>query len=154
VETTATEHDGDRWLTKQGIKRVRQVAKSLQGIDVEFDIILASPLVRAEQTAEIFMSQGLSSIIEIHPDLAPAGNIKSWVEWLQDYQKQNPQAQRIALIGHEPDLSTWAEILLFNQVFQRIQLKKAGIIALQWPAPIPPIANCQLMWLIPPKIWL
>lgn len=154
VEPTEAESDERRCLTKQGIKKVRQVATSLHSLDVEFDIILSSPLVRAQQTTELLVNQGLSEITEVHSDLAPEGNLEQWVAWLQDYQFRQPLAQSIALVGHEPNLSNWAEMLLFNQVFQRLQLKKAGIIALHWPAPTPPIGNCHLNWLIPPKLWL
>jgi phosphohistidine phosphatase len=154
VDPTATDDDRDRWLTKQGIKKVRQVASSLRGLDLEFDIIISSPLVRAEQTAEILINQGLSEVLGIQPDLAPGGNLEQWVQWLKDYQAQHPQAQSMAVVGHEPGLSTWTEMLLFNQVFQRLQLKKAGIIAVHWPVTISPLGNCQLLWLIPPKIWL
>ncbi len=154
VEPEVADRDSDRWLTKQGINKVRQVASSLHSLDIDFDIILASPLVRARQTAELLISQGLSQILEIHPDLAPDGSLEHWLEWLQTYQTQTPQARSVALVGHEPDLSTWAEILLFNRVFQRLQLKKAGIIALDWPIETPPIGNCHLNWLIPPKLWL
>jgi phosphohistidine phosphatase len=154
VEPTVAEGDERRWLTKQGIKKVRQVATSLRSLDVEFDIILSSPLVRAQQTTELLMNQGLSEITEVHPDLSPEGNLEQWAAWLQDYQFRQPLAQSIALVGHEPNLSNWAEMLLFNQVFQRLQLKKAGIIALHWPAPMPPLGSCHLTWLIPPKLWL
>jgi phosphohistidine phosphatase len=154
VELAAVDRDEDRWLTKPGIKKVRHVADSLRSLDVEFDLILASPLVRAHQTADLLIGQGLSETLELHPDLAPTGDLDQFLQWLQDYQLRHPQSQSVALVGHEPSLSNLAEMLLFNRVFQRIQLKKAGIIALNWPATTPPIGNCYLSWLIPPKLWL
>lgn len=154
VDSTADLADADRWLTKQGIKKTLQVASSLRRLDLEFDIILASPLLRAQQTADLLISKDLSAKQEIHADLAPHGSLDSWIHWLQDYERTHPHAQRLALVGHEPCLSTWAEMLLFNQVFHRLHLKKAGIIALDWPTATHPIGNCQLNWLIPPKCWL
>ncbi len=154
VELAAVDRDEDRWLTKTGIKKVRRAAKSLRRLDVEFDLILSSPVVRAHQTADLLVSQGLSETLELHPDLSPTGDLDQCLQWLQDYQSNHPQSQNVALVGHEPNLSNLAEMLLFNRLFQRIQLKKAGIIALHWPATTPPIGNCYLSWLIPPKLWL
>jgi phosphohistidine phosphatase len=154
VEAEATASDEDRWLTKRGAKKVRRVASNLRSLDLEIDIILSSPLVRAQQTAELLVSKGLSETLEIHPDLAPAGNLDHCIQWLQDYQFRNPIAQSVVLVGHEPDLSNLAEMLLFNQIFQRIHIKKAGIIALHWPVTTAPLGNCQLSWLMPPKFWL
>ncbi len=154
VEAETTVSDDDRWLTKRGAKKVRQVAASLRSLDLEFDIILSSPLVRAQKTAELLVSKGLSETLELHPDLSPTGSLDHCIQWLQDYQFRHPLSQSVALVGHEPNLSNLAEMLLFGQIFQRIQLKKAGIIALHWPGTTSPLGNCQLNWLIPPKLWL
>ena len=44
--------DTKRPLTSRGIQRLQRAGKALAALDVDFDVILTSPLVRARQTAE------------------------------------------------------------------------------------------------------
>jgi phosphohistidine phosphatase len=46
-------NDADRPLTPNGIRRTKQLAHSLRQLEVSFDVIFSSPLVRARETAEI-----------------------------------------------------------------------------------------------------
>ncbi len=48
-----TGSDSERPLTDKGRKKMRQIAKALRHLGVEFDLILSSPYVRACETAEI-----------------------------------------------------------------------------------------------------
>ncbi len=148
------EVDADRELTTKGIAKTGRVAISMQEKGWKFDLVLASPLVRARQTAQILLESGLSKILEIHPPLAPEGLLDNWLQWLQSYQSAHPTLKRLVLVGHEPNLSQWAETLVFGQVFDRIHLKKAGVIALQAPDTAEIIGKCELLWLVPPKCWI
>jgi len=54
AETNASSgQDHERPLSSKGIKRMRKAAKGLQRLNLSFDIVLTSPLVRAPQTAVI-----------------------------------------------------------------------------------------------------
>src|SRR5947209_13148449 len=81
VRHGVAEERGEKWpddtkrpLTADGVERMRKAARGLERLDVQLDVILSSPLVRARQTAEI-----LSSALEGHPPivncepLAPGG---------------------------------------------------------------------------------
>ena len=57
--------DTKRPLTSQGISRLRKEERALARLGVEFDQVVTSPLVRARQTAEVFV-QAASP----HPPLA------------------------------------------------------------------------------------
>ena len=46
-------NDFDRPLTKQGKQMMAQTADTIAALDLGLDLILTSPLVRAQQTAEI-----------------------------------------------------------------------------------------------------
>ncbi len=149
--------DADRKLTTKGIAKTEMVVSRMVEKSWKIDIVLSSPLVRACQTAQILLKSGLSEVLEIHPNLAPDGILENWLQWLTSYRLVNPTAERLILVGHEPNLSQWAEILVFGQVFDRLHLKKAGIIALQTPSTVSNTENligrCELLWLIPPKCW-
>ncbi len=148
------EVDADRELTTKGIAKTGRVALSMQEKGWDFDLVISSPLVRACQTAQILLESGLSEVLEIHPPLAPDGLLEDWLQWLASYRLTNPHAGRIVLVGHEPNLSQWTEMLVFGQVFDQIHLKKAGVIALQTPDTEDLIGKCELLWLIPPKCWI
>ena len=148
------EMDADRELTTKGIAKTGRVALSMQEKGWEFALVLSSPLVRARQTAQILLESGLSGALEIHSSLLPEGNLEDWLQWLISYRSTNSTTERLVLVGHEPNLSQWAEMLVFGQVFDRIHLKKAGVIALQTPDTEDLIGKCELLWLIPPKCWI
>ncbi len=144
--------DGDRPLTPQGEQKTRRVAQRLQDLKLSFDRLLTSPLLRAHQTANILHGAGLAPSIEIVDWLAHGGNFASGLHWLENIQKSD--ATSIAFVGHEPDLSQWAELLLWEEVRQVLVLKKAGIVGLLLPEATPPVGNCSLFWLSAPGLLL
>lgn len=146
--------DEQRPLVAKGFKRTREVAHRLLAGGLEFDLILSSPLVRAYQTAEILKQVGLTKTITAFAPLKPSGEIEQCLRWLQQYQLENYNSERkLALVGHQPDLSNWAEMLLGGSINHQIVLKKAGIIGLTLPRIGTPISRSTLFLLTSPK-WL
>jgi phosphohistidine phosphatase len=144
------DRDELRSLTKVGRKKIEQVADRLAKLDVTFDLIVSSPLVRAHQTAEILIDNQISSQLEIADELKPMGNLPAWLMWWQDRADSQP-ISTLALVGHEPNLSHWAELLIFGQVVNRFVLKKGGIIGLKFADDRLAIGTAQLGCSIPPK---
>jgi phosphohistidine phosphatase len=144
--------DEQRPLVKKGQDKTTQVAERLLKIGLKFELILSSPLVRAYQTAEILRQVGLAKTIETFVPLKPDGAIAEWLEWLQQYQLEHPDA-KIALVGHQPDLGNWTEMLLWGTVKGQIEVKKTGVIGLKIPEIGTPIARCTLFLHTAPK-WL
>ncbi len=142
--------DQDRPLTKVGRKRTEKVAEHLAISRINFDIIITSPLVRAEQTANILIEHQLSSRLLLCNDLAPEGTLRSWLAWW-NLQSIYTQTANLALVGHEPNLSEWAELLIFGSIQHKFMLKKGGMIGLKFPAGKIEIGTAQLHCLIPPK---
>jgi phosphohistidine phosphatase len=142
-------NDNERPLTEEGKHKTRQVAKRLREFGVQFDLILTSPLVRARQTAEILLDLGLGNQLKTADYLAPGGAIEDWIDWLRSWQPLEKDS--LALVGHEPNLTSWAEQLLWGESRGVLELKKAGVIGLKVPDKHLPIATCQLFWLTPPR---
>lgn len=141
--------DNQRPLTDEGKRKTQQIAQRLYALDLRFNLILTSPLVRARQTAEILRAVGLSKHLEVSEFLAPNGDFEGWIAWFQQWQ----QSGSLAIVGHEPSLSQWAERLIWGEVRQRLMLKKAGAIGLRVPDG-GAIGQSQLFWLTPPKLLL
>jgi phosphohistidine phosphatase len=143
-------NDELRCLTKAGRKRVEQVADRLDELELKFDLIITSPLVRARQTAEILITKQLSPKLEISHELKPSGNLPAWLmEW--DARSIDGNIAQLALCGHEPHLSEWAELLIFGKVCHQLILKKGGIIGLKFTENRMAIGTAQLFCLLPPK---
>ena len=142
--------DEIRTLTKTGRKKFTQVAAKLHELELTFDLIITSPLVRARQTAEILIDNQLGSQLELSPDLKPGGNLPAWLTaW--NARSIDTAISTVALVGHEPNLSQWAELLVFGKVCHKLTLKKGGIIGLKCANSRIEIGTAQLHCLIPPK---
>ncbi len=139
--------DTERKLSERGLERTVAIAKTLRHHHYAWPLILTSPLRRAEETANIFRKQGLSDTVEILPSLAPGGEFNDLVLW----QQANPELGRVALIGHQPDLSHWVEIALWGEARGVIQLKKAGIACVEFPDGFIRAGQGILLELLTPK---
>ncbi len=147
-------NDEERPLTNKGLQKTSQVAKRLYQLGLRFDLILTSPLVRARQTAELLQSAGLSSQIEESSYLAPASDIHAGLSWLEKWRSQASDSKGLALVGHQPDLGSWAEILVWGEAKEKLSLKKAGVIGLTVPETESLVGRGQLFWLTAPKLML
>lgn len=144
--------DEARPLINKGITKTTKVAENLLSIGLKFDLILTSPLVRAMETTTIFKQVGLTPLIETFNPLRPEGDIQQWITWLQFWQRKKPHG-RLALVGHQPDLSNWAEILIWGSIQGQLTVKKAGLIGLRLPEIGSPISRSTLFLITSPK-WI
>ncbi|NES67955.1 MAG: phosphohistidine phosphatase SixA, partial [Okeania sp. SIO2D1] len=101
---------------------------------------------------KILQENKLSSKVEEFLPLAPDGEINIWLKWLKTWQLQ--ENRELALVGHQPDLANWAEILIWGEARQVLILKKAGVIGISLPEIGSPVGNSQMFWLTPPKFIL
>lgn len=143
--------DSDRPLTAKGIRKTREIAQRFLNLGIEADLMLSSPLLRAQQTAQLFLEAGVASELAISQSLAPAGSFGDWLQWLDHWRDGTHSS--LMLVGHEPDLSHWAELLLWGKSSGSLELKKAGVMGLTLPSG-DPVANSLLFWLTPPKFIL
>lgn len=145
-------NDPQRILTSRGITKTQKVAQKLSSLEIKFDVIISSPYTRAKETAIILQQAKLTSKIIEHSALEPEGNILEWISWLQN-SDYNDKDSSIALVGHQPDLSNWVELLVWGQIQGKLILKKAGIIGLELLDLSNPIGTSELFLLASPK-WI
>jgi phosphohistidine phosphatase len=149
LDSTLT--DELRPLTKEGRNKFKQVAERLKISGLKFDLVISSPLVRARQTTDLLIDRQLASQLEISPHLAPTGNLPDWLTQWSQRSSDNLAISKLALVGHEPNLSQWAELLVFGRIYNQLVLKKGGIIGLYFPLGKIAIGTAQFHCLIPPK---
>ncbi|MEB3336104.1 MAG: phosphohistidine phosphatase SixA [Leptolyngbyaceae bacterium] len=143
-------NDAERPLTEEGHRKTHRVAKRLHELGLRFDLMLTSPFLRAYQTAEILQAEKLSRKLETSSFLSPGGSFEEWLGWLESWER-SPEA-RLALVGHQPDLTNWAEMLIWGEVRGVLVLKKAGAIGIQMPASGSPVGNSLMFWLTSPGL--
>ncbi|BAQ64466.1 phosphohistidine phosphatase SixA [Geminocystis sp. NIES-3709] len=143
--------DSHRILTSKGITKTQKVAQKLSYLDIKFDVIITSPYTRAKETAILLKQAKLSSEIIEHSALTPDGNILELINWLQnsDYRENSC----LALVGHQPDLGNWVELLVFGEIKGKLIVKKSGIIGVELWDLSNPIGNSELFLLAGPK-WI
>jgi phosphohistidine phosphatase len=142
------ENDEERPLTEAGEKQLGVIAKGLKRHGIQFDLVLTSPLVRARQTADGIVGALPASApeVQVHDALSPGGRAKKLARFLR---KLN--SERIALVGHQPDLGELAGWLVGSKKAQ-IDLAKAGVACVQCPDG-PRKGSGTLVWLVTPE-WL
>jgi phosphohistidine phosphatase len=142
----AFESDGERPLTPEGISRMEQEAAALGELEVGFDVILTSPLVRARQTADALAAQlrPKPPVIEVEA-LAPGSRATAVARELAAHRK----ASRIALVGHEPDIGELAARLIGAR--QPVPFKKGAICCIEVDT-LPPKGPGVLRWFATPRM--
>jgi phosphohistidine phosphatase len=142
--------DEDRPLTEAGQAQARQVGAALRRRGVALDLILTSPLVRARQTAEGLLADWPAPAPELRDCdlLAPDKKRRKLARALNDLDKE-----RVALVGHEPDLSA-ALAWLIGSKKARLEMAKAAVACVAFDAPLEIDKGAgTLLWLVPPR-WL
>jgi len=144
VEDQAT--DERRPLKPKGKDKTKEVAKNLKAMDIHFDVVLSSPLLRAKQTAEIINAYcGRNNGVTITELLKPGASYQNLIKFLNKLKKSD----RIAIVGHEPFLGGFASFCLAKSNNSFINLKKSGLLMLQIDEVIKP-KKCSLTWLMEP----
>jgi phosphohistidine phosphatase len=147
--TEGYESDSERPLTDKGRKKMREIARGLRNIGVEFDLILSSPYVRTRETAEILADVfKMKKKITFTENLIPLGNPELLIgEINEKYSVDN-----IAVVGHEPHLSTLVGILVAENGKLDITLKKGGVCYLSADDLHHHDHRATLEWLLTPSI--
>ena len=138
--------DETRALTGPGKAEVRRVARGLKRLGVNPELILTSPLVRAEETAQIAADiLKPEAGLRICDALSPGGTHAALFKELSSLSRS-----RILLVGHQPDLGELASVLVWGSPTAGIVFKKAGVARIV-TANLPPAATGELRWLLTPK---
>ena len=140
-------NDDERPLTGKGERKMWAIAEAIEAMELSFDSILSSPLVRARQTAEIVAeSLKCKKRLELTDTLSPQQSGKPLIEYLQDQRA----VDEILLVGHEPFLSQLISLLISGDSQTSVLLKKGGFCKLS--ADHLKHGKCAtLEWLLTPK---
>ena len=143
--------DSERPLTPEGRRKMRPIARALDKLEVKPDVILTSPFVRAHQTADITTTVlRLKNRLHICQHLASGGDAKRLIA---EINKRYSDAGSVMLVGHEPDLSELASLLISGKPNgAHLEIKKGGLCVLETEQLC--AGKCAtLLWLAPPRLF-
>src|SRR5258708_29674260 len=124
--------DGARKLTERSKEKMLGAAAGLRAMGLKFDAILTSPLARATETAELVAgAYDNAPPPQVLPALATGVAAADAVSALRAFAKLD----EVMIVGHEPQLTAIASILLTGASdVVHLKLKTGGCIALELPA--------------------
>ena len=125
----------------------RAVSRALHRMGVRFDVVLSSPLVRARQTADITAEvYGAPGSIEAIAALGDRGTPDALLARLSRCDRD----ATALCVGHEPLLSRLAAILVTGSDRAHIEMRKSGVIAIDFRAH-PAAGGGTLVFHLPPR---
>ncbi len=145
-DRSPTRKDSSRRLTGAGRKAMRKAARGLREVAPEIDLLAASPLARAHETAEIVAETLRVGRVVEQKLLAPEGDKRALIAWL----RRRPPRSTVALVGHEPDLSALASLLVSGNGRPRIALKKGACCLIEFSQGAA-AGKGMLLWLLQPS---
>ncbi len=137
--------DSERPLTDEGRKKLRALLKYYRKSLKTVDKVISSPYLRASQTADE-VSRLLNLEYHIDPRLVPDFSVQESFSSLEELVRM----QAVLFVGHEPHLSSFACYCLTGGTNAFLQLKKAGLLELEFGIQLKPGA-AQLLHLSAPR---
>jgi phosphohistidine phosphatase len=144
--------DAKRGLIKEGKQQCMLMAGVLTGLKVQIDVIIASPLKRARQSAQFVGTEiAFDSPVLTSPALAPDGDYASFQQLIAQYSDR----EGVLVVGHNPNLHQFIARLISGNGNGNGHTTPGGTIRLRKGA----IARidlakrpAQLQWLIDPRL--
>jgi phosphohistidine phosphatase len=137
--------DRVRPLTPQGIRRFKEIVAGLNALGVKPQLIVTSPLIRARDTARLLAAAHSDARVIVIKALAPGTRPADSMLAVM----QAGTAERIAVVGHEPDLGLLAAFLI--GAARPVVFKKGGVcrvdVSLGTTRP-----RGTLVWMATPKL--
>lgn len=142
-ERNATKADGERELTDEGHRRMKEIARALRKLLPKAQAIYSSPLLRCRQTAE-WVARAYDGTLTVNTTeaLAPDSELPAFRELVDGIG-----VRRAILVGHEPTLTRFM-LDLTRMKADALELKKGGCYGIRMNAQ----GLAQLEWMLPPRV--
>lgn len=107
AESINFQKDEERELTVKGFSQAIRAGKHFASLNIKLDAIYASPLVRAQQTAQNFKKQlRYETVLETSDLITPSGRPIDVALWLSNLPTKN-----VLLVTHQPFAQQLVELL-------------------------------------------
>lgn len=139
--------EAERYLTEEGIKKTREVARGVAALAEKPDLLVSSPYVRAMQTAHLFAAALKYPKQKIRKSnlLLPGSDVAAFFRELA----RDKNAENVFCFGHAPHMDEMIAAILGSK-HDVTSLKKAGVACFELRRVAPPAGI--LVWLATPKL--
>jgi phosphohistidine phosphatase len=146
--TPGYDDDSQRPLTDAGRRKMKKIVNGLRQLELELHAIVSSPYVRARDTAMILAKEfNIEDRVSLSDSLIPPGNFENLVSEIREkYDVEN-----LALVGHEPMLSSLVSWLSTGNTAMKVVLKKGGVAYLSSDN-LYEQGRATLQWLLTPAL--
>jgi phosphohistidine phosphatase len=125
--------DARRSLVKEGKEQCILMARTMNALKVQVDVIVSSPLKRARQTAQLVGTEmGYDARVEVSPALGPDADYSGF--------------ENVMLVGHNPNLFQFLGRLITGNGGAAIRMRKGSVARLKMDR-----HPALLQWLIDPR---
>jgi phosphohistidine phosphatase len=136
--------DAKRSLVKEGKEQCMLMARVLNSLKVQVDVIVSSPLKRALQTAQFVGTElGFEGNVQISPALGIEGDYAAFQELLAEYADY----EGMLAVGHNPNMFQYLGRLITGNGGAGIRMRKGSIARVDLSSHPP-----RLHWLIDPRM--
>ena len=131
--------DASRPLTEAGISSLAHAAWTLARLKVEPDVLITSPMERAQRTAEIVApALGLEGKLSTASSLGRGFSMKD----LRRLLREHARAEAVMLVGHNPEFTT----VIHKLTGAHVVLSKGGLARVHLSAR--KSRSAELVWLL------
>jgi phosphohistidine phosphatase len=123
--------DSERPLTDLGVHQATLVGTFLQRINIVIDVVLSSPLKRAQDTTSIVLSNINKKQIVYSELLVNGSDPRQLFKQLNKFKVSS-----VLLVGHEPYLSEAISLLINENQNAKIEMKKCSLALVDISVPI------------------
>jgi phosphohistidine phosphatase len=136
--------DVKRPLDKEGKEQCLLIARYLNALRVQFDVIASSPLKRALQTASLVGTEvAYDAKILITDALGPSATVTGFQHLVSQLSKH----ENVLVVGHNPNLSQFLAAQTGASGRMNVRLRKGAIARVDLGS-----RPGQLLWLTDPRI--
>jgi phosphohistidine phosphatase len=136
--------DAKRALIKEGKEQCMLMARVMNALKVQVDVVVSSPLKRSLQTAQFVATEmGYEAKVEVSPALAPGGDYAAFQQLLAKYAG----FEGILAVGHNPNVFQFLGRLITGNGGAAIRMRKGSVARVDLDRH-PPL----LQWLIDPRM--
>ncbi|MGH7215065.1 MAG: SixA phosphatase family protein [Tepidisphaeraceae bacterium] len=143
--------DRRRPLTREGHRKFARGAKGIARLVPRLDGLATSPLARANETAEILAKAYGGGVKPVQlAALAPGRRPHDVLAWVKSHPVKDRGAT-VAVVGHEPDLSTFASWALTGLQESFVEMKKGSAILVEFEKDVA-AGRAKLLWALAPRL--
>lgn len=136
--------DAKRSLIKEGKDQCMLMARMLNALKVQVDVVVSSPLKRAMQTAQFVGTEmGYEAKVEIGKALGPDAAYADFQKLIAKYADR----EGVLMVGHNPNIFQFLGRIITGNGGAAIRMRKGSVARIDMDRH-PPI----LQWLIDPRM--